>query len=118
MPNAWAGISKAFYLNTQCGGSNETGNHRLRCLYSGSLVGRTILGRVRRYGLAGGGVSLRVGFEVSKAHTRPSLVLSLPPTCGSDVSSQLLLQCHACLYAATPYQDGHGLTFSNLASSQ
>ena len=77
------------YLVTKkkCGGSNETGNHRLRCLYSGSLVGRTILGRVRRYALAGGGVSLRVGFEVSKAHTRPSLVLSLPPTCGSDVSS-------------------------------
>lgn len=41
-----------------------------------------------------------MGFEVSKAHTRPSLVLSLPPTCGSDVGSQLLLQCHARLLNA------------------
>lgn len=35
----------------------------------------------------GGGVSLRTGFEVSKAHPIPSV-------------SQLLLQCHAFLLAA------------------
>lgn len=35
-------------------------------------------------------MSLEVGFEISKAYTRPTLGLSLPPVCGSDVSSQLL----------------------------
>lgn len=39
------------------------------------------------------------GFEVSKADTRSSLSLPLPPACGYDVSSQLLLQRDACLPA-------------------
>jgi hypothetical protein len=30
------------------------------------------LGRIMRYGLVGGGVSLGVGFEVSKSHIIPS----------------------------------------------
>lgn len=34
---------------------------------------------------------------LSKTHVRPSLSLSLPQACGSDVSSQLLLRRHACL---------------------
>jgi hypothetical protein len=33
------------------------------------------LGRIRRYGIVEGGVSLGVGFEVSKVHIRPSLAL-------------------------------------------
>ena len=44
-------------------------------------------------------VSLGVGFEVLKINTKPSS-LSLLYACGSDVSSQLLLQCHVCLFAA------------------
>ena len=43
------------------------------------LVGGTVLGRIRRYGLIGGGVSLGVGFE-PEGPSRPSLVLSTP-TC-------------------------------------
>ena len=31
------------------------------------------LGRIRRYGLVGGGVSLGVDFKVSKVHTRPKM---------------------------------------------
>jgi hypothetical protein len=38
-----------------------------------------------------------VYFETSKAHTRRSIALSLHCACGSDTSSQLLLQYHACL---------------------
>ena len=38
-----------------------------------------------------------MGFEVSKDHTGS---VSLPPTWGSDISSQLLLLCHAYLLAA------------------
>lgn len=37
-----------------------------------------ILGRIRRYGHVGGGMSLGVGFEVSKG----SVSLFLPATCG------------------------------------
>jgi hypothetical protein len=38
----------------------------------------------RNYDIIGGGVSLEVDFEVSKAYARPSLGLStLPATCGS-----------------------------------
>lgn len=46
---------------------------------------------IERRGIGGGGVSLKVGFEVSQAHA-----LSLPHAYGSDVSAQLLLQSHAC----------------------
>ena len=35
------------------------------------LVGGTVLGRIRRYGLVGGGVSLEVDSEVSKVHSIP-----------------------------------------------
>lgn len=38
---------------------------------------RSFQGRVRRHGLAGGGVSLGAGFEVLKAHTWPSVFLSV-----------------------------------------
>lgn len=42
-------------------------------------------------------MQLGVGSEVSKAYSRPSVPHFLPAACGSDVSSQLLLQGHACL---------------------
>ena len=35
------------------------------------------MGRIRKCGLVGGGESLGVGFEVSVAHTRPSLFFCL-----------------------------------------
>lgn len=54
--------------------------------------------RIRRCDLVGEGVSLRVGLEVLEASAIPSLPLSAS-TCGSDVSSELLLQHHAYLPA-------------------
>lgn len=73
--------------------------------------------KIKRCGLAGGILSLGVGFEVSKAHaSRPSVYLCLsvyllPPTCGSGCSSQaLLLQHQACLSHAPCHEDyGPGL---------
>lgn len=66
---------------------------RLLHLEAWSLVGGIALGRIRRYGLVGRGMSLGVGFKVSKAHAgNPSC---LPSTCGLGVSSKLLLQCHS-----------------------
>lgn len=66
------------------------------------------MGRVRRSGLVGKGISLRgVVFEVSKAQAIPC-----PPPLlharGSDASCQLLLHYHACYHASS--SDGHGLT--------
>lgn len=58
--------------------------HTFACLVPSS---RNSLGRIKRGGFAGGGV----GFEISKIHVRPSFCLSLPPTCGLEVSSGLLL---------------------------
>lgn len=46
-------------------------------------------------GFMGGGMSLGVGFEVSKAHTKPRVSLS-----AACESSQLLLQYHTCLFSA------------------
>lgn len=51
-------------------------------------------------------MSLGVGFEVSNTHAKTtvsvclSLPISWPTACGSDVSSQLLLQHHAYLSVA------------------
>jgi hypothetical protein len=55
---------------------NENIPYRLICLNAWSLVSGTVLGRIRRHGLAGGSVSLRIDFEVSKDHARSS-----PHTC-------------------------------------
>lgn len=49
-------------------GTTPTGSH-IRCLVP---TWGNCLGRVRRCGLGGGGVSLDAGFEVSTAHTIPS----------------------------------------------
>ena len=54
------------------------------------------LGRVRRCGLVED-VSQEVGFSFKSPNQIQSL--SLPPSCRSDVSAQLLLQCHVCLPA-------------------
>lgn len=71
--------------------------HIFECLVKGS---ETVLRKIRKRGLAGGGVSLGVvTFKVSKAHAGP-VFLSRP---APDVSSQLLLQLHDCLpVAMTP----------------
>jgi hypothetical protein len=55
-----------------CGGLNENGPHRFVSLNAWSLVGGTVLGRTGWCGLVGESVSLGMGFEVSKVHTRPS----------------------------------------------
>lgn len=53
-------------------------------------------GKIRRYGLIGGGVPLRAGFDVSKAHHSQCLSLYLLVV-SQVVSSQLLLQHDASL---------------------
>lgn len=65
------------------------------------------LGRIKRNGL-GGSMPLGASFEFSKdSPFLASLFLSLPPTCGLNVSSELLLQCHGCLLPSSVH-DGHG----------
>lgn len=49
-------------------------------------------------------MSLEVGFEASKSHAGPRT----PTTTDQDVSSQLLLQCHACHHAL--HHDDNRLT--------
>jgi hypothetical protein len=39
------------------------------------LPSREYFGNIRRYGLVGGGITMGVGFEVSKAHIRPTVPL-------------------------------------------
>ena len=63
------------------------------------------LGRIRRCGLAGGKMIVGAGFEVSKAHPVPSLLVDVD----QDVSSQLLLQHFACLSVPHCCHDAHGL---------
>jgi hypothetical protein len=73
--------------------------------------------KIRRCGLVGGNMSMGVGFQVLKAHTRLSLSLSLsslspspfllslplsPHPQGSGCSYQLSLQHHACLLPCSP----------------
>lgn len=63
--------------------------------------------KTRRYALVGGGVPLRVRFEVSKPLAIPSDLslcasLLVPWLLSQYVSSQLLLPCHACLPACLP----------------
>jgi hypothetical protein len=66
----------------------------------------SVVGGAVREGLKG--VSLGLGFEVSKAHAQCRL--SLPPACGSEVSAQLLFLGYisACRMPV-PHHDGHGL---------
>jgi hypothetical protein len=54
-------------------------------------------GGIRRCALVEGGLSLGVGFEVSKTHARTSLCFLLMD---QNVNSQLLLQLRSCLPAA------------------
>ena len=67
-------LSACIYVSNRM---NENGFHTFIYLNACSLVGRTILGRIRRCGL-GEDMQLRVDIEVSKAHTRPSPTLSAP----------------------------------------
>lgn len=67
-------------------GLNENGSHRFICLNVWLPVSE-LFGWIRRYGLVGGTVTQSVGFKVSKAHDRPSLILPLLPACKQNVSS-------------------------------
>ena len=73
-----------------CGGVNENDVHRL-------IVWNVwhYLRGIRRHSLVGGGVSLGVGFGVSKAKANPSVSLFLP--LGSRCRTLLL---YVCLHAA------------------
>ena len=64
-----------------CAGLNENDPCRRKCLSLGHQGVEFSEGirRIRRRGPVGGSVSLRVGFEVPKAHARPSLSLCLLP---------------------------------------
>lgn len=52
-------------------------SHRFIYLMFGSKLVEA-LGRFRKCGLVGGDMSLGVGFEVSKVHARPSLMVCFP----------------------------------------
>lgn len=58
-----------------------------------SPAGGTVLGRIRRSGLVGEGMSLGMGFEVPKAHTRRSVPLS---------ASNLQITCKLSAIALVP----------------
>ena len=78
------------------GGLNENWPPRLIYLNAWSLIGRIILGRIRRCCRIGGGMSLEVGFGFSKAHAIDQSLGTLfpPPVCGSlwwKASAQLCL---------------------------
>ena len=90
--------------------------HRFECL---GHSGWNCLGRIRRCGLAGGGVSLTVSFEVSKAMPTPHLFPSHNSQWAlwvlledKDASSQLWLRCSACLVPHSTH-DGHWFTLWN-----
>jgi hypothetical protein len=71
------------------------------CVRMLSHQGAALFKRIKRYGFVGGNTSLGVGFEVSKAHARPNVSLSVD----HDVALQLLIQnhaCHACCHDPCP----------------
>lgn len=68
---------------------------------------KSCLGRARRYGLVAGGVSLKGGFEVSKAHTRSSLSVCLSVHLPED---QDVKHSATAPFLAASYPDGHRLT--------
>lgn len=55
---------------------NERGSHWHICLNAWSLACGTVLGSIRRCSLIGRDMSLGVGLEVLKVHTRPNLSFS------------------------------------------
>lgn len=91
--------------NDTCGGFSKNDPHRPICLNAWAIVSGTVW-----EGL--GGVALeevrhRDAWTLNFQKPTPgqvlhSLSLSLPAVCGSDVSSQLLLQHHAYWAAAKP----------------
>ena len=65
-------------------------------IYMASSQLMTYLEKIRRYGIAGGGMALGVGFVVTKVHTKLCCFFSLLTAC-----SQLFLQHYACLLTTT-----------------
>ena len=98
----------------QRGGLNESGSHRLTHVNVWFPVGELFRKDYgMKYGLGRGGVTLGVGFEVSKAHSRTQSCLFYLLPRDQDVSAQILLQCHACLPACLLQvlcHDDHGPT--------
>jgi hypothetical protein len=74
-----------------CGNLNDNGPQKLKYLNSWW----NFLGRVKRCGFVGRGISLGADSEVSKTYTIPSMSLCFMAA-SQDVSSQQLNQCHAC----------------------
>lgn len=68
-----------------------------------------LTGRIRRCVLAGG-LSVGVGFDISKTHARPNVTLSLPTACESTWISQLLLESVPACVPPYSCHVGHGLT--------
>lgn len=73
-------------INMLCGDLNDNGSHRFTNLNVWFPDGG-VLRRIKRCGLVRGGVSLRVGSEVSKVHDRLNLTTYLTLACGRDISS-------------------------------
>jgi hypothetical protein len=81
------------------GDLNESGPHRLTYINVPSDPSWwNYLGRIRRCGLVGEGMSLGAGFGIQKP--MPFSANSPPHACGSDVISQLPFQHHACCHAS------------------
>lgn len=75
----------------RCDGLNENGPKGLIYLKACATDGGTVWEGLAGVALLEAVCHLRVGVEVSKAHSRPGLTQSLSPASGSDGSSQLLL---------------------------
>lgn len=98
----------------KCGNLNEWGDCRLMCLNAWSLVVE-LFGKDWGHDLVGGGVSLEVGFEVSKTYLRLSLMFSLPPVYGSHEFSAVALESGLPAYYHASCHDDHTLTIRKLS---
>lgn len=103
---------KVAHGGTHLGGLNKNSHHRLVCLNALSLIlfGKDLMWPCWRRCVTGGGLW---SFSFKSPHHSGYLSLSpcfplfsvlftylLPNGCGSEASSKLLLQLHACLLAA------------------
>lgn len=83
-----------------CGGLNDMFPHKLRCLNILSPVGIMICVDLGCGGLAGGSMSLEVGFEAPKPHNIPSSLFLCLLLAVLDVSAQhpVLASCLLLLF--------------------
>lgn len=93
-----------------CSGLNKNSPHRLIFwMFTFQLV--LCSGRIRRYGLVGGTMSLWVDFEVSKGHFSPILSLTSAYRSGCKPSALTLFP------RLPAYHDGNGLALLNYKQS-